>query len=320
MIDGVPVERFGLERCGAGSLHGVLAFYGESTSIDELDQRLPKADNGGVLTLDLLLEARARGYRARLMEGSLEELRRAIDAAEPAILALQVLNMPGGRRDFFHYVIVDGYDPGEKLVRLHFGDGAVRWASERWLEEPWRGAGNAMVLIEERAGDPVTVAESAFESSVRYAVALEAMGELDAARNLYRRLLDDRPDSALLWTNRGNVERAAGDAAYAETCYRRALELEPDNRDALNNLAWLLLEEGGDVDEAVALAERAVAADGPDPYLALDTLARALGARGDCAGALAEAQRASDLAPEGSGAAAELAESLRRTRERCAAE
>ncbi|MDX1642732.1 MAG: tetratricopeptide repeat protein [Thermoanaerobaculia bacterium] len=323
VLDGVPIGEFGLEQCGAGSLATVLAYWGEAVPIEELDRRLPKAENGGVLTLDLLLEARRRGYDAQLVEGSPGQIARTVAAGHPAILALQVLNMPGGRRDFFHYVVLDGYDPERLLVRLHFGDGVVRWASIEWLLAPWRGAGFAMILIEPRAAGLSADGEAdederLFESALRYAVALEAIGELDAARRLYGRLLDERPDSALVWLNRGNAERAAGYPDIAETCYRRALELDPASADAANNLAWLLLETGGDVDEAVDLARRAVAVGGPDPYLALDTLARALRARGDCSGALEHARRARDLAPPDSAAAEALARALERTRAVCA--
>ncbi|HEX2162714.1 MAG TPA: hypothetical protein VHM02_02075, partial [Thermoanaerobaculia bacterium] len=60
VVPGVPVLTFGLERCGAGSLAAVLAAHGETPTIEELDAVLPKAANGGVPTVDLLLEARRR--------------------------------------------------------------------------------------------------------------------------------------------------------------------------------------------------------------------------------------------------------------------
>lgn len=60
----------------------------------------------------------------------------------------------------------------------------------------------------------------------------------------------------------------------ARKLYERALELRPDSPTAHNNLAWLLLQTGGDVDDALEHAERAVALDpGRSEYM--DTLALA---------------------------------------------
>ncbi len=311
-IEGVPPLRFGVENCGAGSLAGVFAALGEEVPLAELDAALPKAVNGGVLTLDLVLEARARGFSARLLEGSPAVVHEAIERGLPTILALRVVNAPGTRGDLFHYVVADGFDPGRGLVRLQYGDGVFRWVGFGQIDGSWRAAGRALIVIEPRPpGAPLSGTE------VRYAVALEEGGRLDEAAALYRHLLGRDPSSALLWTNLGNVESARGARAEAEAAYRRALALEPAFRDALNNLAWLLLEQGERLDEAADLASRAVAADGPDPHLVLDTLAHALRARGDCRGALAAAERAVALALPDSPVLPDLEEHLAATRSAC---
>jgi Flp pilus assembly protein TadD len=126
------------------------------------------------------------------------------------------------------------------------------------------------------------VRTAAAQNALRYAVALEAAGRAGEAVPLYRALLEGDPGSALLWTNLGNAEASRGEPALAEAAYRRALELGPANADVLNNLAWLLLGQSERLAEAEELARRAVAAGGPDPHLALDTLGRALRARGLC--------------------------------------
>ena len=56
-----------------------------------------------------------------------------------------------------------------------------------------------------------------------------------------------------------------------------------DDPDALNNLAWLLLQEGSRLEEAEGLARDAARRKGPDRALILDTLARIQSARGRCA-------------------------------------
>ncbi|HEX7183032.1 MAG TPA: tetratricopeptide repeat protein [Thermoanaerobaculia bacterium] len=278
VLTGVPVRSFGIQSCGAGSLSAVLSYHGEPVTLEELDTVLPKGRNNGVLTLDLVLEARRRGYDARMMEGTPELVERELLEGRPVILMLEVLNAPGELRDLFHYVVVDGVEPSRGLARVQLGDGEQRWTTFERLDRAWRSTRRTTLLI--APGGPGT--RTAAQNTLRYAVALEAAGRTAEAVTLYRALLEDDPGSALLWTNLGNAEASRSELAAAEAAYRRALELDPANADALNNLAWLLLEQGERLAEAEELARRAVAAGGPDPYLALDTLGRALRAGGHC--------------------------------------
>ncbi|HEX2254370.1 MAG TPA: tetratricopeptide repeat protein, partial [Thermoanaerobaculia bacterium] len=299
VVPGVPVRTFGFERCGPGSLSVALAALGDPVSIEELAAVLPKADNGGVLSLDLVREARRRGHDAQLVTGSPELVRDEVVAGRPAVLMLRVLDAPGVQDDYYHYVVADGWDPQRQLVRVQFGDGKARWTPFANLERAWQPAGHATLVV--RPGPP-TAAPT--ENATRFAAALEAAGRPEEAASLYRKLLEDEP-SPLLWTNLGNAETAAGNRDEALAAYRQAVALAPDDGDALNNLAWLLYERRGEpagdehLEEAEALARQAVAAGGPDPYLALDTLGRILHARGDCEEASRMLVRASETAPAG---------------------
>lgn len=297
VLTGVPVRSFGMKSCGAGSLSAVLSYHGQPVTLEELDAVLPKGRNEGVLTLDLVLEARRRGYDARMVEGSTELVERELLEGRPVILMLRVLDAPGKRRDLFHYIVVDGIEPSGGLVRVQLGDGELRWTTFERLDRAWRATRRTTLVI--APGGPG--AKTAARNALRYSVALEAAGRPAEAVPLYRDLLEDDPGSALLWTNLGNAEAGRGEAALAEAAYRRALELDPANADALNNLAWLLLEQGDRLAEAEELARRAVAAGGPDPYLALDTLGRTLRARGRCREAIEVLTQALAAAPADAG-------------------
>lgn len=308
-----PLSSFGVEDCGAASLELVLATWGLEASRETLDARLPKAANGGVLTLDLVLEARARGFSARLLEGNQETVFDSLERGIPPILVLQVIDSLGRRNDYFHFVVADGLDRERKLVSLQFGDGTRRWTTFAKIEQPWGGAGHGMILIEPKK-DPGSTEDS---NELRYAVALEARGEWAGARSIYRRLIEQSDTSPLLWTNLGNLEMSAERLVEAEQAYRRALELEPGYRDALNNLAWLLATFGDALDEALELARRALEADGPDPHFVLDTLARVHLQRGDCESARSAIERALALAPPSTGLGA-LQEEAKRIEAECA--
>jgi tetratricopeptide (TPR) repeat protein len=313
VLDGVPVRKFGVERCGAGSLSAVLNYYGDPVELAELHAGLPKGRHGGVITLDLLLAARQRGFEARLVQGSPELVTGELAAGRPVILMLQVLDSLGEKRDLFHYVVLDGVDPTRGLVRLQWGDERPVWTTLERIDRPWRLTDRTTLLV--APGEPGEAASH----TVRYAVALEEAGRGEEAVALYRRLVDEEPTSALVWTNLANAEAQRGRHAEAELAYRRALELAPESGDTLNNLAWLLYEEGERLAEAEELARRAVAAGGSDAYLALDTLGRIQRAAGRCpdaAESLAEAER---TAPRDAPGREELALELALAERDCAA-
>lgn len=86
-----------------------------------------------------------------------------------------------------------------------------------------------------------------------------------------------------------------GDARAAETRLRRVVAVFPDNILALNNLAFVILQNGGK--DALTYARRAVDL-GPDRPELLDTLALALSAAGQHGAALDAQRVAVELAPQ----------------------
>lgn len=271
VVENIPVRQWSENACGSGALATVLNHYGDPVTEDQLDAVFPKGRHGGVVSIDVLLEARGRGFDARLVEGDKPLVVETLKAGKPVILMLQVVDLPGDSRDYFHYVVADGYDPDRDLVRFQFGDAKVRWVPLEKLARAWEKTGNATLLVE----------PASLETAVRRAVVLEERGDLAAAAESYRNLVTEHPFSSLAWTNLGNVESRRGDNAAAEGAYRKAIGADADNRDALNNLAWLLFEQGR-LEEAEPLARRAAVQGQPDANYPFDTLARILAARGKC--------------------------------------
>ena len=271
VISNVPMQKWDIKSCGAGSLSSVLQHYGDPVTMDQWQEQLPKT-RGGVMSIDLVLAARERGFDAHLVTGDPNLIEAELRDGHPVILMLQVIQAPGAGYDFFHYVVLDGYDQMKNLVRVQFGDGKARWAPVSRLESAWSKTKHATILI--RPGDPTAPA-------LRAAVQLEEEGKYALAAHAYREILAKNPASTLAWTNLGNSENRLGRRAAAEEAFRKALETDPDSADALNNLAWLLFEEKR-FEEAEPLARKAVLTKAPDPWLRLDTLARILAARGNC--------------------------------------
>jgi tetratricopeptide (TPR) repeat protein len=234
----------------------------------------------------MLIAARKSGFDAQLITGTPAIISDELRQGRPVILMLQVVDSPGHHYDFFHYIVADGIDPERGLVRTQFGDGNGRWTTFDRLEKAWSGGGHAAILIHPRAA----------AEALRAAVALEEAGKYAEAARAYQAILDQHPDSLLAWTNLGNAEVQLGNRNDAENAFRKALAIDPSSRDALNNLAWLLYESKR-YDEAEPLARKAVALQGPDSYLMLDTLARVLAAKGSCNEAMTTFRAAIDAVP-----------------------
>ena len=90
-----------------------------------------------------------------------------------------------------------------------------------------------------------------------YAAILVGRNETAAAIEQYQKVVEQSPSAPIL-TLLGILEDSRNNAAIAESHYRRALEIAPDSPIAANNLAWLLTENQGNLDEALQLATASV--------------------------------------------------------------
>ncbi|MBI3402489.1 MAG: tetratricopeptide repeat protein [Acidobacteria bacterium] len=175
-----------------------------------------------------------------------------------------------------------------------------------------------------------------------FATALTLAGRMDEAIGQYQQALRIRPDYAIAHNNLGSVLLRLGNPGEALQHFREALRLDPANAEAhynvgsvfgsrgnfseaigsfreavrlkpdwipaVTSLAWLLATAPDaalhDANQAVRLAERAVALSGRKDARALDVLAAAYAAAGEFDRAVAAAQAALGLKPADPDAAA----------------
>jgi Tfp pilus assembly protein PilF len=99
-----------------------------------------------------------------------------------------------------------------------------------------------------------------------------AQGKPKEALAEFERVIERDPRSVTAQTMVGFLLESLGRKAEAEQRYRRVLELDGRSGVAANNLAWLVLDRGGNLDEALQLAQVAKEAmpEAPDVN---DTLA-----------------------------------------------
>ena len=112
----VPFFPDDTDQCGPATLASVLTYWGISTDPLALKREIYLPRLKGTLPLDLLLAAQARGLKAEIYEGSLDNVKAELDAGHPlvALLDLGFVIFPQG-----HYVVVTGYDDRRQSVYVH---------------------------------------------------------------------------------------------------------------------------------------------------------------------------------------------------------
>jgi len=73
-----------------------------------------------------------------------------------------------------------------------------------------------------------------------------------------------------IMNNIAGIYSEAGILNKAEECYRKALSLEPDKPERLNNLSWFLIDKDINVSEGMELIDKALQLS-PDNFLYVDT-------------------------------------------------
>jgi len=116
-------------------------------------------------------------------------------------------------------------------------------------------------------------------------------GSADKALALYQQSLKDNPREVTFYILSGELYEAKKDWDHAKGMYQQALSIAPDHPLASNNLAYVILEQGGNVDVAMGLAQTARRGM-PDSPNAADTLGWAYYHKGIYQSAISQFQEA----------------------------
>jgi tetratricopeptide (TPR) repeat protein len=98
-----------------------------------------------------------------------------------------------------------------------------------------------------------------------------AQGSTSQALATYEQSIKDHPRDIAFYIFAGQLYESRNSWDQAKTMYQKALQLQPDNPLASNNLAYVMLQQGGNVDVALAMAQTARRGM-PDSSNAADTL------------------------------------------------
>jgi hypothetical protein len=112
----VPFFPDDTDQCGPATLASVLTYWGIQADPRTLKEEIYLPRLKGTLPLDLLLAVQARGLKAEIYQGSLDNLKSELEEGHPlvALLDLGFAIFPQG-----HYVVVTGYDDQRQGVYVH---------------------------------------------------------------------------------------------------------------------------------------------------------------------------------------------------------
>src|SRR5207302_9247697 len=85
-----------------------------------------------------------------------------------------------------------------------------------------------------------------------------AQGSVDQAIATYQRSLKNNPREIRFYILVGELYESKQDWEKAKQMYQKALEIQPDNPLASNNLAYVMLQQRGNVDVAPSMAQTAL--------------------------------------------------------------
>lgn len=105
------------------------------------------------------------------------------------------------------------------------------------------------------------------------------MGKLEEALSQYKKLAEKNPKDVSAIMSIGMIEERLGRDNLAEEAYRKALSMEATFAPAANNLAWLLADKRGDLEQAFIYAQKARESAPEQPSI-LDTFGWILVKRG----------------------------------------
>lgn len=144
----------------------------------------------------------------------------------------------------------------DKAIQENQGKNDVS-AALHFLKSNVFTAENNAVSAEDELKKAMAADENYLPAYSSYAAVLASRNQVDEAVAQYQKIVEKKP-SASVYTLLGMLEDARGNQPQAEKHYRKALEIAPDSPIAANNLAWTLTETGGNLDEALVLAQKSV--------------------------------------------------------------
>ena len=151
MVADVPIPPVrGPEGCGSQALAAIMA--GDAATAERLAEQLPWHRHGAT-PVDLLLEARRRGWSARVRTGTLEALRTEVDAGHPPLVMIDAglevrtllarIDLP----PVMHWAVVTGVADDGHAVLLGATRRRHHVVDADWFDERWARSDRCLIVL-----------------------------------------------------------------------------------------------------------------------------------------------------------------------------
>ena len=237
-LRGVPFHSQVTDQCGPAALAMVLNDAGVTVSPEELRSRVYIPGRQGSLQIELLAAARQFGRVPYEIDPTLVALVAELSAGRP-VLVLQ--NLGATIAPIWHYAVVVGYLPDEEKIVLRSGDRQRHLVKTKAFARSWMRGGFWGVVMLEPGELPASPEAGRY---LRAVAAAEATSPASNAVPQYRAATQRWPRESLAWLGLGNASYAQGKLDDAETAYRSALAINPNDAVTLNNLAQVYVDMG----------------------------------------------------------------------------
>lgn len=243
--------------CGPESADLILRYWNQAADYDSLMKSLYNPEKEGTRSTALLPLFRQKNLNARLMKGSWDLLKTAIEAEIPPITMVEQGVAPSESSSLtqklyqgqFHFYPVTGFvrNPRHVLVEAGEQTQAIPWNT---FQSMWKQTDNYFLLAWDPDHHPNP--EGSKELRTRHNRAIELMneGKSTRARKIHRRNLEENPLFAHSFGALGELYLKNEEFEKAETYLRKALRRDPALFQHQNNLAWLLIRQDKSLQEA----------------------------------------------------------------------
>jgi tetratricopeptide (TPR) repeat protein len=241
-------------QCGPAALAMVAGHAGVQRDMATWVQQVYVPARQGALQSELLAASRRNGLPAYVIAPQIDALLREVAAQHP-VLVLQ--NLAFAWSPVWHYAVVTGYNQAQGSVTLHSGRTQDMQMSLTTFERTWARAGRWAMVALAPQHLPATAQPDAYVASV---VALERL-QPAAAQTAYATALQAWPTHRVALLGAGNSAYTLHQLDAAAQAYRAATQAYPQDGDAWNNLAQVLLDQGQHR-QALEAVQRAVSVGG----------------------------------------------------------
>ncbi|MDP3843157.1 MAG: PA2778 family cysteine peptidase [Oxalobacteraceae bacterium] len=254
-----------LYQCGPAALAASLRAAGIPVEPETLVAQVYLPQREGSLQLEMLAAGRRNGALSLTIPARLDALLAELAGGNP-VLVLQNLSLRW--IPVWHYAVAIGYDLARGEIILRSGTTERLVLPMSTFEHTWARSGYWGMVTLAPGKLPATAEEATMLDAL---VAFEKNGNAADAHKAYAAAAQRWPGNLTLLLGLGNTAYGAGNRVAAADAFRRAGRQHPDSAPAFNNLA-VVLSELGQLDDARAAAETALALGGPWRAAALATL------------------------------------------------